>query len=525
MTFQGYDYNNKGEVSVLVNNQVVATLPTSYASQNAKTFVSFTLDISNYIVSSGSNTITFRQNQYSSGVQNVKVTGPNGVLLSDSTYRSMRVGGTVSVTYKFNTGTTTTTSSSSGTYTLAFQGYDYDNKGEVSILVNNQVAATLPTVESSQNNNLWKSFSLDISKYVVSGSNTIVFKQNMYSSGLQSVKVTGPNGVLLSDNTYHSVRIGGTVSVTYKFSTTTTSTTTTSTTQAGFRFVVLGDSRSSDSTSQVNTKVLSSLTNVANGLNPAFAIFNGDLCYSFTSGSDCPTIWKNAVNQNLLSKTVLVQGNRDTGYNTKWQSAFKMASIITSFGGTGYSFRSGQDSIDYSFNYKNSHFVGIAVLNGVSSSSPSYDQLTWLDADLTKAENTGCGGHGCALTFIAFHSPLYCVSPDSSVCSQIQTPPSKWTTILNAHSSVVAVFNAHDHVISYVHISSNEINGVSSNHEYEQFISGASGAPPASCGSRSDWCTDGNFGFITVNVSGSTAKVRAYNMYGTSLHSEWSFSR
>ncbi|MCL4437369.1 MAG: hypothetical protein M1503_05185 [Thaumarchaeota archaeon] len=109
MTFQGYDYNNKGEVSVLVNNQVVDTLPTSYASQNAKTFVSFTLDISNYIVSSGSNTITFRQNQYSSGVQNVKVTGPNGVLLSDISYHSIWIGGTSSVSYKFSTSSTTST--------------------------------------------------------------------------------------------------------------------------------------------------------------------------------------------------------------------------------------------------------------------------------------------------------------------------------------------------------------------------------------------------------------------------------
>ena len=116
------------------------------------------------------------------------------------------------------------------TYTLTFQGYDYDNKGEVSIYVNGKLATSLPTVESSQNNNVWKSFSLEISNYVVSGSNTITFKQNLYSSAVQSVKVTGPNGALLSDSTYHSMWTGGTSSVSYKFSTSSTTSTATTTT-------------------------------------------------------------------------------------------------------------------------------------------------------------------------------------------------------------------------------------------------------------------------------------------------------
>lgn len=103
------------------------------------------------------------------------------------------------------------------TITLTFQGYDYDNKGEVTILVNNQIVATLPTSDSPQNAKVFVSFSLDISKYIVSGANTITFRQNMYSSGVQSVQVKRLSSTIYSNNTYYSMWTGGKPTVTYKF--------------------------------------------------------------------------------------------------------------------------------------------------------------------------------------------------------------------------------------------------------------------------------------------------------------------
>ena len=143
-------------------------------------------------------------------------------------------------TFNKNTATTTTTSSTTTTttttttaapglpsgsslYTLSFQGYDYDNQGEVTVLVNNQVVATLPAADSFQNNNAFASFSLDISRYVVAGAtNTITFKQNIYSSAVQNVKVTGTSGalLLLSDSTYHELWTGGTATASYSFNVT-----------------------------------------------------------------------------------------------------------------------------------------------------------------------------------------------------------------------------------------------------------------------------------------------------------------
>lgn len=144
-------------------------------------------------------------------------------IYSNSTQYDIWVGGSKqSVTYKFTASGASPPpppppQSPSGPFTLTFQGYDYDNKGEVTILVNNQVVAALPTVESTQNNNAFNSFSVDITNYVVSGSNTITFRQNLYSSGVQNVQVTSSSSTLLNDSANHSIWVGGTSSVTYQF--------------------------------------------------------------------------------------------------------------------------------------------------------------------------------------------------------------------------------------------------------------------------------------------------------------------
>ncbi len=83
---------------------MVSTLPTSYSPQNSKTYVSFTLDISKYIVPGSScNTVTFRQNIYSSAVKEVQITQLGSTIYSNSTRYSKWEGGSrESVTYTFN---------------------------------------------------------------------------------------------------------------------------------------------------------------------------------------------------------------------------------------------------------------------------------------------------------------------------------------------------------------------------------------------------------------------------------------
>ncbi|MCL5317470.1 MAG: cellulase family glycosylhydrolase [Thaumarchaeota archaeon] len=815
LTFQGYDYNNKGEVSVLVNNQVVATLPSSYSPQNAKVFISVTLDISKYVVS-GANAITFRQNIYSSGVKNVQVTGPTGVLLSDSTYHDIWVGGTSSVSYSFtvsqatttttttnttavpasttttqtttSTSTTTTTAVTSTTTTTSQSGVqvtayavDVVNGGLVDTstggrftmvglnygdipenFISGNYATDALNIKSAGFNTVklvkeWGSLETSASPSVFTydsaamqnmmdqinaltqqGINVVVkihadsdtashaqnlnnflgsqycapansyasdFSTNFYTTSIltdgttgaahltnlllkisqltrsnprvigfdvmneptycsytsstvsssirtgwhqriaeiaQALRSNGDNRIIIAEEApmfeYYSNFVsfndpkiissvhwyraeyktssgtwaacwadlatlqgywgstgrtgsqcssvplqiaqaqqkypnqlfevgefgniygntaGGlddqwiqnsiklfqaqnvvgiiywsssttgtwikdlTTTATTTTTTSTTTTTTTATAAASFKFVVMGDSRGNSASQPVNTDVLSQLSNTANSFNPAFQLFTGDLCYDF-SQSNCPSVWKSIVNSNLVTKTVPVMGNHDAGDTALWLSSFNIRAIVASFGGTNYNYRPGQDGLDFSFDYGNSHFVGMTVINDVSSTRPSADQLNWLDADLTTAERTGCGGTGCILTFLEWHAPVYCDS--DSHCSPPAIPPAQWTTITNAHPSIMAVFHGHEHITAYAHIDSSRISGVNTNRAYEEFIVGAAGAPLYGCLSRADWCTP-NYGFALVTVSGSTVTVQIYDQTGAPMHAAWTFNK
>ncbi len=299
LSFQGYDYDNQGEVSVIVNNQVVTNLPLANAPQNNNLFASYSLDISKYLVADV-NSLTFKQNIYSSGVQSVKINNPNGTIYSNSTYYYMQAGtSSQTITYKFSTSSsspppstgtlsvTTTpvngqvfvdgaswgfapvsksiaagshtvsygavsgytvpssvtvsvtagaTTSVTGTYTLinpppssstyilTFQGYDFNNKGEVSVLVNNQLVATLPTAYSSQNAKVYVDFMLNITKYVLKGSNTLTFKQNLYSAGVRNVVIKNATSTVYNNANYYSMQAGtASQSITYRFSTSSSS--------------------------------------------------------------------------------------------------------------------------------------------------------------------------------------------------------------------------------------------------------------------------------------------------------------
>ena len=243
LTFEGYNYDEKNEAYILVNNEIVTALPQSNTPFMSFKYAYYTLDISKYVVT-GANTVTFKQNNGSSEVRNLKINGPNGEIFSDNNsyqllvrpceqgivYRDGAYVSTLicyrqSTTYNFTlltagniTTRTTNTPPSGPTYTLSFQGYDYDNPAEASILVNSQAVATLPTSYSPQNNNKFADYSLNITKYVLPGANTITFKQNIYSSGAKNVQITSIDGATIySNSTYYYIQTEVNGSITYKF--------------------------------------------------------------------------------------------------------------------------------------------------------------------------------------------------------------------------------------------------------------------------------------------------------------------
>ena len=232
---------------------------------------------------------------------------------------------------------------------------------------------------------------------------------------------------------------------------------------SSFRFIAWADTKS-------GTSILKSESIIVNSLNPVFTIYPGDLisCTSSTNPSCFSngfSTWKTALNgggtNNLFDRTFATRGNHDANTNTPWQANFEFATIASKVGASNY--RAQTQDLTYSFDYGNSHFVGIDMTAGGVTSMPS-TAMTWLDNDLTAAE-----GRNLTHAFLFWHGPIYTV--DGHCC---EVASSTLVNILNKHPIVSAAFFGHEHVVAYTHIDSSRIPGVT--HEFEEFISGDAGA-------------------------------------------------
>ena len=109
---------------------------------------------------------------------------------------------------------------SSSTYNLSWQGYDWDGGGEVTITLNGHFVAKLPSANSPQNAGLWASFSLNITAYVVKGTNTLTFTHAGWDCGtsdnVRNLQVTTGTTVIYSNPTVSPLSC--TQSLTYTFS-------------------------------------------------------------------------------------------------------------------------------------------------------------------------------------------------------------------------------------------------------------------------------------------------------------------
>lgn len=307
-----------------------------------------------------------------------------------------------------------------------------------------------------------------------------------------------------------------------------------------FMFVAWGDSRGPD-----NFAKTAKLSNQAATLNPIFTIFTGDLQYrGFTlTEPDSITAWKNAINgdrtaatsNGIFDKTLPVRGNHDTNDTAGWQGYFNMASYVQRVGGTNYAQYSGSTygtsgatgpNLTYSFDYGNSHFIGVDAGSDANTSWFPTNKLNWIDQDLTSAE-----GRGLKFAFIYFHGPIFpggyhldsacktiysdCVSP--ATATQYLVP------IINKHPIVAATFHGHEHSVTYVHLDNTRLSQLA--HPFEQFISGSAGAGPDDSyvlSNRADYIQKGTNGFLTVDVSSDSYTVKAYKMGTTIPTLDWS---
>ncbi len=282
-----------------------------------------------------------------------------------------------------------------------------------------------------------------------------------------------------------------------------------------FRFIAWADTKTGTSTLESESKIV-------NRLNPAFTIYPGDLinCTSSTNPSCFSngfSTWRNAFNgrgtNNLLNKSFITRGNHDANTDTLWRAKFNFAATAVRMGAAHYTEQS-QD-MTYSFDYGNSHFIGIDMPGG-GVTTMSSAQITWLDKDLTAAE-----GRGLTHAFLFWHGPVYTMDGH---CCKVASPA--LVNVLNKHPIVAATFHGDEHVVAYRHINRSRIPGIT--HEFEEFISGDAGAGPNTVVSgRADgwlnsngiWSSSGTrntaHGFLAVDVYRNSYKVSVYRLNGT----------
>lgn len=105
-------------------------------------------------------------------------------------------------------------------FTLTFQGYDYDGTYEETIILNSNLLARLPTSAAPQNGGVYRTFTLNITSFVVSGNNILTFTHANWDCGTvdstKNVTITGATGTaIFSDPTARPLSC--TQSITYSF--------------------------------------------------------------------------------------------------------------------------------------------------------------------------------------------------------------------------------------------------------------------------------------------------------------------
>ncbi|TMI62271.1 PKD domain-containing protein [Candidatus Bathyarchaeota archaeon] len=117
---------------------------------------------------------------------------------------------TVSVTVtdanaKTATASTTIIVSPPPQYTLSWQGFDWDGGGEETLTMNGVFLASLPTVDTIQNSNVYVSFSLNVTSFIVQGTNKLTFTHANWdcsvSDNVRNLQLTTGTTVVYTNST------------------------------------------------------------------------------------------------------------------------------------------------------------------------------------------------------------------------------------------------------------------------------------------------------------------------------------
>jgi|GEM_PF-2716723 len=257
------------------------------------------------------------------------------------------------------------------------------------------------------------------------------------------------------------------------------------TTATNFHFCAMGDSRD-------NPTEFKKIVNDANGTNPAFTIFSGDLC-----GSDDPNdydVWFS--NWEQLGDHCPIMpaiGNHEEGGSINYLHRFALPN----------------NERWYSLNYSNIHIISLSTSE--DSYAPGSNQYTWLVNDLKAAANDT--SHPWKIAF--FHNPPYNVGGHGG-----DTGVQNYLVPLFLQYKVDLVINGHNHYYERTY----SLNGSGPNptvtdnslHYYKNPV----GVIYATCGSCGAPLYDpGTAYYLAVSVKNyNYANIHVYT--NSSLHME-----
>jgi hypothetical protein len=280
--------------------------------------------------------------------------------------------------------------------------------------------------------------------------------------------------------------------------------------ETAFRFVVWGDATDLLQYVVTNAAQIRQLS-----VPPQFSLFVGDL-YDTGFTLEAVAALQNAMDgdqpNSVSGRMFPVRGNHDivggASATAGWQTYFDVAKRVAGgdpakgvpgIGGRHYAGMPGGDSLNYSFDFQNAHFVGVDIPGDVTLVTES--QLAWLDGDLAAAQ-----ARGLQHAFLFWHGPVYsCGSRHGGVDA-----PDRMIAVLNRHPIVSAIFGGHSHVAAWTHMKTNRIASIT--HPFEAFI-----VPPVAEGlaslrdtNRCDFGFGELRGFSTVDVRDAVYTVSFY---------------
>jgi len=205
-----------------------------------------------------------------------------------------------------NSNAASSTGNAPSTYTLSWMGYDWDGAGEETLMLNGHFRASLPTLDSPQNSNVYTSFSLDISSLVVSGSNTLTLTHANWDCGtadnVKSLEIDSQTGMVFKSSTVDPLSC--TQSLTYNFNVATSGSGGGSSSHYTMQWMGYDWDGTREETISLNGHFLASLPSAASPQNSGvYSSFSLDISSQVVQGSNALTFthanWDCAVSDNV----------------------------------------------------------------------------------------------------------------------------------------------------------------------------------------------------------------------------------